>query len=146
MLFIGPTVLLLLIIITLVGGIDTPQKDTSNATARMLYPFVANYYDSDNTPVKAVLFTKSLGGTVTFYRVSPQSLPKPTYACGYTAKQGGILTEIELNNGCLPLIHDSHGSYDRTLLTGIRIRQDYSVLTIPKADGTVDTYTEFEAV
>ncbi|KAF4713812.1 hypothetical protein FOZ63_028053 [Perkinsus olseni] len=144
--FIRTAVMLLLpLLITLVGGVatgivDTPQKHSSNTTARRLYPFDEGYYNRDNTPIIGVHFDKTLGGTVAFYRASPQVLPKPSYACGYTAKQGGKLIEITLNNGCLPLIRDSHGSYDKTLLTGMRVRTDYSVLTVPKTGGRVDTY------
>ncbi|KAF4684834.1 hypothetical protein FOZ60_007280 [Perkinsus olseni] len=103
------------------GIIDTPQKDPSNTTGRRLYPFDEGYYNRDDIPVIGVHFDKTLGGIVTFYRASPQSLPNPSYACGYTAKRGGRLIEITLNNGCLPSIRDSHGSYDKTLLTGMRI-------------------------
>ncbi|KAF4684833.1 hypothetical protein FOZ60_007279 [Perkinsus olseni] len=135
----------LLLIITLVGGVatdsvDTGEKDLYNTTRRRLYPFTEAYYKEGNTPVVGALFDKTLGGTATFHRASPQSLPEPSYACGYTANQDGRLIKITLNNGCLALIRDSHGIYDRSFLTGMRIKPDYSVLTIPRSGGEVDTY------
>ncbi|KAF4698373.1 hypothetical protein FOZ62_028494 [Perkinsus olseni] len=143
MLVIFITVLLLIVIslgVVVLGGIETPPEGPSTA-GRILYPFKAGFENNNNTMVKSVYFDKTLGGTVTFNRASPQSLPNPSYACGYTANQGPTWVTLKLNNGCLSLIHDSRGYYDTSILNHLDLWPDYSVLSIPTST-SVDTYYE----
>ncbi|KAF4711119.1 hypothetical protein FOZ63_010534 [Perkinsus olseni] len=142
MLVIFITVLLLIVIslgVVVLGSIETPPEGPSTA-GRILYPFKADFENNNNIMVKSVYFDKTLGGIVTFRRASFHSLPNPSYACGYTANQGPTSITLKLNDGCLALVRDSHGYYDRSILTKMDLWANYSVLAVPTAGGGLDDY------
>ncbi|KAF4716741.1 hypothetical protein FOZ63_017404, partial [Perkinsus olseni] len=57
---------------------------------------------------------------ITFYTASNDSLPKPSYGCGFIPHPGLSDWRFDLQDACEALIMDSGGYYDQKFLMGIR--------------------------
>ncbi|KAF4683215.1 hypothetical protein FOZ60_009504 [Perkinsus olseni] len=93
------------------------------------YPFFGEY-SCDSAKIGTIRIEVAPEDNITFYRKSNDSLPKPSYGCGFTAYRGDPFWLLSLQDACKALIRDSDGYFDQKLLTGI-LALSSGLLTIP---------------
>ncbi|KAF4750382.1 hypothetical protein FOZ62_014493 [Perkinsus olseni] len=95
------------------------------------YPFTGLYSCRSDGQVGKVKVEDTPARSITFYRKSNDSLPKPSYGCGYTAYWDNPVWRFNLQDACKALIKDSGGYYDQRLLFGVFAEVQRGLLGVP---------------
>ncbi|KAF4717168.1 hypothetical protein FOZ63_010010 [Perkinsus olseni] len=114
----------------IVSGVSL-EATYSGWSEKKLYPFVGEYRCTSDK-IGTIRVEDIPEDNITFYRKSNDSLPKPSYGCGYTAHLNDPVWTLNLQDACKALVKDSQGYYDQRIITGIIAVVPRGFLGVPK--------------